>query len=162
MPKKPHWGWHSVRFQSRVFFKARLYPCQIQEMLHLRNWCLCRWNSSTVTSWWNGSDAPRPLSERWHFVEQYFIPHYLLMFNPSSLPFLSVMILFCFHPSPQSPKYLSPFFTWILFFFYPIQHVILLHVSTFRSLKCGMCAHTPKDPILWLVRAAPLRVSDSP
>lgn len=48
MPMQPHWSWHSVRFQSRVF-KACLYRREIQEMLHPRNWCLCRWNSSGVT-----------------------------------------------------------------------------------------------------------------
>lgn len=46
--KLPYWGWHSVRFQSQIF-KACLYHCKIQEMLHPRNWCLCRWNSSIVT-----------------------------------------------------------------------------------------------------------------
>lgn len=34
---------------SKPGFKACLYRCEIQEMLHPRNWCLCRWNSSIVT-----------------------------------------------------------------------------------------------------------------
>lgn len=86
MPRLSHRRWHSVRFQAffslfflTLPFKARLYRCKIQEMLHQRNHCLCRGNTSVVAqSRRNGSDAPRTcVSERWHFVEQRFIPHYL-------------------------------------------------------------------------------------
>lgn len=31
------------------FFKACLYQCKIQEMLHPRNWCLCSWKSFVAT-----------------------------------------------------------------------------------------------------------------
>lgn len=131
-PEQPHWGWHSVRFQSQVF-KACLYRCKIQEMLHLRNWCLCRWNSSIVT-----------ISLKWqqcspdHCLRDDILLNsisFLIIFS-CSIHHLSFFSLCCspllFSPS-LCPKYLpliSPFF----FPFCPACDPF--HMITFASMKC--------------------------
>lgn len=145
-----------ARFQSWVF-KACLYHCEIQEMLHPRNWCLCRWNSSIVT-----------ISVKWqqcspdHCLRDDILLNsisFLIIFS-CSIHHLSLFSLWCtpllFSPS-LSPKYLpciSPF----LFHFIP--RVIPFHVITFSSMKCAIYTGSGKEEILWHIEAIPVCVND--
>lgn len=144
MPKLPHWGWHSVRFQSPAF-KACIYRCKIQEMLHPRNWCLCRWNSSivTISVKWQQCSPDHCLRDDILLNSISFLIifscsiHHLSLFSPWCTPLLFSPFL--------CPKYL-PRFPSVLFHFIP--HVIPFHVITFASVKC---AGFSKEGILWQV-----------
>lgn len=129
MPKPPHWGWHSAHFQSQLF-KACLYHCEIQEMLHLRNWCLCRWNSSIVT-----------ISAKWqqcspdHCLRDDILLNsisFLIIFSCSiyHLSLFTVMHFFALLPFSLLKIYSSLRICPFLFSHFT-PHVILFHVIMF-------------------------------
>lgn len=101
---------------------------------------------------------PRPLSASWHFVEQYFIPHYLLMFNPSSVPFLSVMHPFALLPFSlpkiSSLPRISPYYCSFLPTCDSIQRDCL------TSVKCAIYTSSSKEALLWLVKSIPVCDND--
>lgn len=136
MPKLPHWGWHSVRFQSQVF-KACVYRCEIQEMLHPRNWCLCRWNSSIVTIWvkWQQCSPDHCLRDDILLSSISFLIifscsiHHLSLFSLWCTPLLFSLSLY--------PKYLHRLAS--LSYFFPPSHPTCDSIACDYLCLCATC-----------------------
>jgi len=126
-------------FQSWVF-KACQYRRKIQERLQLKNWCLCRWNSSLVT-----------MSVKW---QQYSPDHCLrddilldsisfLIISSCSIHHLTLFcqtLLLFFLLTAQ-----NIFLTFYGFFFHFVAYVILFHVKTFAIVKYFICRGLCKE-----------------
>lgn len=118
-----------TQFQS-WHFKVCQYPHKIQEMLQLKNWCLCRWNPSLVTVWVKWQQTSADHCQRDDIFWTIFHPS-LSSYVQSIMSFFSVTSeRLC----TSLCSLLKIYSSHPLSFFQFVPHVITFHVRIFVLL----------------------------